>query len=81
MPQSARRRRRPDPAPGMDAPPIEPFQKRGKLGGAQPHDAVMHLRPAEGALLEPLGQQAHPGPVPVEKLHPIGETNVIPHTV
>jgi hypothetical protein len=31
----------------VNPPPIEPFQERLKLGGAQPHHAIPYRRPSE----------------------------------
>src|ERR1700761_5735534 len=43
----------------MHPAPIEPFQERLKLGGAEPHHAVTDPRPPELPILEPLGDQHH----------------------
>ena len=55
----------------MHPAPIEPFQERLKLGGAQPHHPVMYRRPTELSILEPLGDQHHTAAVPEDQLHPV----------
>src|SRR6185437_1403401 len=41
------------------------------LRSRQPHHRVIHARPAELAILQPLGEQTHTGAVPVNQLHPV----------
>src|SRR5271156_3609425 len=55
----------------MPSPPVESFQQRRQLRGGQVHDAVLRVRPAERAILKPLGEQADAGAVPEDQLHPI----------
>jgi len=38
----------------------------------QPHHPVLHLRPAEGALFEGLGQEPPARSIPPDHLHPVG---------
>src|SRR5215216_2193978 len=68
---SARRSRHDGPPRLVHAPPIEPFEQSGELRRAQPQNAVLHLRPAELAILEALGEQAHARAVPEDELHPV----------
>src|SRR6185437_4375953 len=51
--------------------PIQPFQQGRELCSRQPHHAVVHVRPAELAILKPLGEQAHAGAIPVNQLDPV----------
>src|SRR6185437_7330600 len=39
---------------------------------SQMHDAVLHVRPAECAVLEPLGEQTNARAIPEDQLHTIG---------
>src|SRR5215203_834954 len=71
-PQSARDDRRRDLPDLVHASPVQPFQEPRELGRAQPQDAIVHLRPAELAILEPFGEQAYARAVPEDHLHPVG---------
>jgi hypothetical protein len=55
----------------MDAPPIKPFQQRRQLCRRQSHHAVFNFRPAEDAVLQPLGKQAKTRPIPEDQLDPV----------
>src|SRR5579864_7892240 len=55
--RSAWRRRYDGPFRLMDAPPIEAFEQRRELRCAQPHHAILDLRPAELTALQPLRDQ------------------------
>src|SRR3984957_4023780 len=55
----------------MHAGPIETFDQRGQLRRRQSNDAILDLRPAELAILEPLGEQANARSIPENQLHPI----------
>src|SRR3954465_9005174 len=59
--------------------PIEPFEQGGELGCGQPHHPVLDLRPAELALLQPLGDEDHARAVPEDKLDPVRRLRVIMH--
>jgi Uncharacterized protein conserved in bacteria (DUF2130) len=58
LPQSSRLLRRQRLARRVNPPPIEPFQQSCELRSRQPHHTVLRIRPAELAILEPLGEQA-----------------------
>src|SRR5215212_6369574 len=77
-PQSARDDRRRDLPDLVHASPVQPFQEPRELGRAQPQDAIVHLRPAELALLEPFGEQAYARAVPEDHLHPVGALGSAP---
>jgi hypothetical protein len=51
--------------------PIETLDQGRELRWRQPHDTVLDLRPAERALLEPLGEQAKASSIPEDQLHPV----------
>src|ERR1017187_6896430 len=51
--------------------PIHPVDEYRELRPRQPHHAVTHRRPLEGAMLEPLPEQDEPGPVPGQNLQPV----------
>src|SRR4051794_36420972 len=51
--------------------PIQPFEQGGELGCGQPHDPVLDLLPAELALFQTLGEQAHAVAIPEHKLDPV----------
>lgn len=68
---SARLHRSARPAGFMDPPPIQPFKQRRQLSGRQPHHAILHFRPAERAILQPLRIKADAGAVPEDQLDPI----------
>jgi uncharacterized protein (DUF58 family) len=68
---SARLRRNARPTRFMDPPPVQPVEQRRQLSGRQPHHSILHLRPAELAILQPLRIEAHAGAVPEDQLDPI----------
>src|SRR5439155_5354616 len=70
--RSAGLHRRRDLARGVNPSPIEPFQQCRELRSRQPHHPVLHVRPAELAILEPFGEQAHSRAVPIDQLHAVG---------
>ena len=45
---------------------------RRKLRGRQPHHRIPRVRPPELAILQPLGEQAYAGAIPIDQLHSIG---------
>jgi hypothetical protein len=53
----------------VDAPPVQPQQRR-QLRRRQTHHAV-DLRPAEDAVLQPLGEQAQTRSVPKDQFDPV----------
>src|SRR5580692_4431865 len=70
-PQCARQALRGYLACWVHALPIQSFQKRRQLRGRQPHDTILHARPAELAILQPFGEQTYAGAVPIDQLHPV----------
>jgi hypothetical protein len=56
----------------VNAPAIEPLQQGRELRSRQPNDAVLDIRAPELAVLELLGEQTHPGAVPMHRLHAVG---------
>jgi len=46
------------------ASPIEPFDQSRELRGREAHDAVLNLRPAKRAFLQPLGEQRQARTIP-----------------
>jgi hypothetical protein len=52
-------------------PPVKAFQERLQLCRRQPHDAVGDARPAELAILQPLGEQTYARAVEVDELDPV----------
>jgi len=52
----------------MDAPPIQSFQQGRQLRGRQTHHAILDLRPAEDAVLQPLDEQAQTRTIPEDQL-------------
>jgi hypothetical protein len=65
---AARRRRL---ARFMNAPPVQPFKQRRQLCADKSHHAVFDLRPAEDAVLQPLGEQAQTRAIPEDQLDPV----------
>src|SRR4029078_2759014 len=55
----------------VDTPPIEPFEQRRQFRRRQTHHAILNLRPAEDAFLEPLGEQAQTRTVPEDQIYPV----------
>src|SRR5687767_11967025 len=55
----------------VNAAPIQPFEQGGELGCREPHHPVLDLRPAELALLQPLGDENHAGAVPEHEFNPV----------
>jgi hypothetical protein len=45
---------------------------RPKVRQRQPHHSILHTRPPEPAVRQPLGEQAHSCAVPIDQLHPVG---------
>src|ERR1700687_633633 len=55
----------------MNAPPIQPLKQCRQLRSRQSHHAVFDLRPAEVAILQPLGKQAQTRAIPEDQLDPV----------
>jgi hypothetical protein len=56
----------------MNPPPIQPFKQGREPRRREADYAVLYVWPAELTLLQPLGQEANAGSIPVNKLDPVG---------
>jgi hypothetical protein len=51
--------------------PVESLDQRRRLGRGQLHHPVAEARPAEGSVLQSLGDEHQAGPVPQQQLEPV----------
>lgn len=60
-------------------PPVEAFQECLQLCRRQSHDTIGNARPAELAILQPLGEQAYARAVEVDEVDAVGAVRFIMH--